>query len=301
MKLQQLRYFEATCRLGSISRAAESLHVSQPSVSMAIRDLEREFGVSLIARRYQGFSLTEEGAILRELAESLLRHADHVYDRMQALGRQRRPVRLGVPPMIGTALLPTLYRRLADRYPDLLLATEELGTKTLIRDLRENVLDMAFVSHYAPLPTEFEAVPVTDMEVVWCTLPDHSLAGKDRISIPQLEDEPLVFFHSNFSLRERVMQQFEDAGITPHILHATEQLSTVQSLIRSGTATRLFAAPLGSHHAGSCSPFPGAPGFRACEPCMAPQSKAFPGYEPSYRAVPPSAAPVSRTQQIASM
>ena len=244
MKLQQLRYFEATCRLGSISRAAESLHVSQPSVSMAIRDLEREFGVSLIARRYQGFSLTEEGTILREMAESLLRHADHVSDRMQALGRQRRPVRLGVPPMIGTALLPTLYRRLADRYPDMLLATEELGTKTLIRDLRENVLDMAFVSHYAPLPPEFEAVPVTDMEVVWCALPDHPLAGKDRISIPQLEDEPLVFFQSNFSLRERVMQQFEDAGVTPRILHATEQLSTVQSLIRSGTATGFLLRPL---------------------------------------------------------
>ena len=244
MKLQQLRYFEATCRLGSISRAAESLHVSQPSVSMAIRDLEREFGVSLIARRYQGFSLTEEGTILREIAESLLRHADHVSNRMQALGRQRRPVRLGVPPMIGTALLPALYRQLASRYPDLLLATEELGTKTLIRDLRENVLDVAFVSHHAPLPPEFDAVPVTDMEIVWCALPGHPLAGKERISIPQLEDEPLVFFQSSFSLRERVMQQFEDAGVTPHILHATEQLSTVQSLIRSGTATGFLLRPL---------------------------------------------------------
>ncbi len=244
MKLQQLRYFEATCRLGSISRAAESLHVSQPSVSMAIRDLEREFGVSLIARRYQGFSLTEEGTILREMAESLLRHADHVSNRMQALGRQRRPVRLGVPPMIGTTLLPALYRQLAGRYPDLLLATEELGTKTLIRDLRENVLDVAFVSHHAPLPPEFDAVPVTDMEIVWCALPGHPLAGESRISIPQLEDEPLVFFQSNFSLRERVMQQFEDAGVTPHILHATEQLSTVQSLIRSGTATGFLLRPL---------------------------------------------------------
>ena len=246
MKLQQLRYFEATCRLGSISRAAESLHVSQPSVSMAIRDLEREFGVSLIARRYQGFSLTEEGTILLEMSESLLRHADHISDRMQALGRQRRPVRLGVPPMIGTALLPTLYRQLADRYPDLLLTTEELGTKTLIRDLRENVLDIAFVSHYAPLPPEFEAVPVTDMEIVWCALPGHPLAGKDRISIPQLEDEPLVFFQSSFSLRERVMQQFENAGITPRILHATDQLSTVQSLIRSSTATGFLLHPLAS-------------------------------------------------------
>ena len=246
MKLQQLRYFEATCRLGSISRAAESLHVSQPSVSMAIRDLEREFGVSLIARRYQGFSLTEEGTILLEMSESLLRHADHISDRMQALGRQRRPVRLGVPPMIGTALLPALYRQLADRYPDLLLATEELGTKTLIRDLRENVLDAAFVSHHAALPPEFDAVPVTDMEIVWCALPGHPLAKMSRISVSQLEDEPLVFFQSSFSLRERVMQQFDDAGITPHILHATEQLSTVQSLIRSGTATGFLLRPLAS-------------------------------------------------------
>lgn len=244
MKLQQLRYFEATCRLGSISRAAEELHVSQPSVSMAIRELEREFGVALIARRYQGFSLTEEGSILQEMAESLLRHADHLSGRMQALGRQRRPVRLGVPPMIGTALLPALYREIGRRYPDLLLATEELGTKTLIHDLRENVLDAAFVSHHTPLPPEFESVSITAMEIVWCAPKSHPLANMPAVSAEQLEDEPLAFFQSGFSMRELVMLQFEAAGITPHILHATEQLSTVQSLIRSGTATGFLLRPL---------------------------------------------------------
>lgn len=282
MKLQQLRYFEATCRLGSISRAAESLHVSQPSVSMAIRDLEREFGVSLIARRYQGFSLTEEGTILREMAESLLRHADHVSNRMQALGRQRRPVRLGVPPMIGTTLLPALYRQLAGRYPDLLLATEELGTKTLIRDLRENVLDVAFVSHHAPLPPEFDAVPVTDMEIVWCALPGHPLAGESRISIPQLEDEPLVFFQSNFSLRERVMQQFEDAGVTPP--YSPRHRAAVHSPKPDPQRYRhrLFAASSGGHYAGPGSPLPGPSGLCARESRMAPQSKALPGHEPPH-------------------
>jgi DNA-binding transcriptional LysR family regulator len=244
MKLQQLRYFEATCRLGSISRAAEALHVSQPSVSMAIRELEREFGVALIARRYQGFSLTEEGASLQEMADSLLRHADHVADQMRALGRQRRPVRLGVPPMIGTVLLPVLYRQLESRYPDLLLATEELGTKTLIHDLRENVLDAAFVSHHTPLPPEFDAVPITAMEVVWCAPRSHPLASLERIRVSQLENEPLAFFQSNFALRELVMECFETAHVTPNILHATEQLSTVQSLIRGGTATGFLLRPL---------------------------------------------------------
>lgn len=244
MKLQQLRYFETTCRLGSLSRAAEELHVSQPSVSMAIRELEREFGVSLIARRYQGFSLTEEGTALKEMAESLLRHADHVSNRMQELGRQRRPVRLGVPPMIGTALLPALYRKLSVQYPDLQLATEELGTKTLIHDLRENVLDVAFVSHTSPLPAEFDVIPITTMEIVWCAVPEHPLAQQEALTAEHLVDEPLVFFQSSFSLRESVMQQFEAAGISPNILHSTEQLSTVESLILSGTASGFLLRPL---------------------------------------------------------
>ena len=100
MKLQQLRYFYAACTHKSISRAAEILHVSQPSVSMAIRDLEREFGAPLISRCYKGFVLTEEGIALEEMAESLLRHADQVNEEMLSFGQRQKPVRLGVPPMM---------------------------------------------------------------------------------------------------------------------------------------------------------------------------------------------------------
>ena len=244
MKLQQLRYFCAACRMRSLSRAAESLHVSQPSVSMAIRELEREFGVSLIARRYQGFALTEEGTALWEMAESLLRHADHLSAQMQALGQRRRPVRLGVPPMIGTVLLPRLYREMDRRCPALLLETEELGTKMLLRDLRENVLDLAFVSHHEPLEPDFDALPVTTLEIVWCARRNHHLAGQSSITPSQLEDEPLVLFQTGFSLRELVTDAFEKAGVTPRVLHTSEQLSTVESLIRSGTASGFLLRPL---------------------------------------------------------
>lgn len=244
MKLQQLRYFCAACRMRSLSRAAESLHVSQPSVSMAIRELEREFGVSLIARRYQGFALTEEGTALWEMAESLLRHADHVQAQMQALGQRRRPVRLGVPPMIGTVLLPRLYREMDRRCPELLLETEELGTKTLLRDLRENVLDLAFVSHHESLEPDFDALPITTLEIVWCARRSHRLAGQASIVPAQLEGEPLVLFQTGFSLRELVTDAFEKAGVVPRVLHTSEQLSTVESLIRSGTASGFLLRPL---------------------------------------------------------
>ena len=61
MKLSQLRYFQAACHLGSITAAAQLLHISQPSISAAIKELETEFGVSLLNRKYRGFSLTHEG------------------------------------------------------------------------------------------------------------------------------------------------------------------------------------------------------------------------------------------------
>lgn len=237
MTLQQLRYFEAACRLGSISRAAESLRVSQPSVSMAIRELEREFGVVLTVKRYQGFDLTEDGRILYEMSESLLRHAEHLTKQMRVRSQRRRPVRLGIPPMIGTVLLPALYRAIERQGLDILLSTEELGTKTLLHDLRENALDLAFISHRLPVDQEFSSVPIAEVEVVWCAPQDHFLADRTQISVQELEGEPLVFFNDSFSVGELLLRQFSEAHIRPDIFHTTAQLSTVQSLIRSGAAT----------------------------------------------------------------
>ena len=72
MKLHQLQYFCAACRSGNITRAAAELHVSQPSISMAIRELENEFGVLLLQRNNKGFEITREGTYFYERATVLL-------------------------------------------------------------------------------------------------------------------------------------------------------------------------------------------------------------------------------------
>lgn len=87
MTLRQLEYFCAICRCGSVTRAAGELLVSQPSLSNAVRELEREFGVSLFSRSSHGLILTAEGAALREEAEALLAQAGHLTDRMARLAR----------------------------------------------------------------------------------------------------------------------------------------------------------------------------------------------------------------------
>lgn len=237
MKLLQLRYFHEACRLNSISRAAESLHVSQPSVSMAIKELEREFGVFLISRRYKGFTLTPEGEQMRNMADNLLRHADNISEKMFSLSQQRKRVRLGTPPMVGSMVLPAIYGKIAKFYPDIIFSTEEMGSKTCMRNLQENSLDMAFVVHNQPIPGEYETVPISDLEIVWCTSPTHTMAKRKEVSLQEIEREPLVFFQSGFSLSGNVLRQYKELGIEPNIVHQTAQLSTVRALIQSGAAT----------------------------------------------------------------
>ena len=237
MKLQQLRYFEAACQYHSITAAAEALHVSQPSISMAIRELEEEFDVKLTIRRYQGFSLTKEGEALWEMGASLLRHAEQVERYMNDFSEAHHTIRIGVPPMVGTMVLPELYQVFLRQYPQIFLAAEEHGTKALLRGVLDNTLDLAFATHSGPLEQDFQAVSVSQTETVWCATSDHPLAKQDRVTAEQLEGEPLVFFRSSFSQHELVMRQFQAAGVRPWVLYETEQLSMVHSLIQSGTAS----------------------------------------------------------------
>ncbi len=78
MKLTQLHYFVTVCRYGSIARAVDVLHISQPSISAVIRELEYEFGVNLFIREGKTLVLTHEGQILFEQAEDLLKHAEKI-------------------------------------------------------------------------------------------------------------------------------------------------------------------------------------------------------------------------------
>lgn len=246
MTLQELRYFEAASRLNNISRAAEELHISQPSVSTAIHNLEVEFGVTLIQRHYRGFSLTNEGAALLNLAEGLLNHADQVHDHMCMLGHSRYPVRLGVPPMTSTFLLPILYREFSKAYPEILLVTKEMGAKQLLHDLRENILDIAFLTHDVPLPHTVNSVPITPIEAVWCTNQYHSMADRQSISIDELENERIVSFLKDSFFQDAINKQFELAGIAPTFIHSTGQLSTIITMISSGAATGFMLSPIAS-------------------------------------------------------
>ena len=102
MNITQLKYFHAVAAYHTVSLAAQHLYISQPSLSNAIAALEKEFSVSLFYRRYNGMFLTPEGTKLYNSTKELLSRFDEVEEMMRAMGNDRKQLRLGIPPMIGS-------------------------------------------------------------------------------------------------------------------------------------------------------------------------------------------------------
>lgn len=239
MTLQQLLYFQTACKYQNASRAAQELHVSQPSVSVAIKKLEEEFGVSLVKRSGSGFWLTEDGEALYKLAEGLLQHADSVERVMHDRVQKRSSIRLGMPPMTGNLLLSGIYADFGKTHSEIELLTKEAGRKDLYRMLKDDVLDAAFLPHREEVIREFpdcHALQMEEFEVVCCVPCSHFLAKRTVITPEQLKQEPLVVFSNDFYQNQLIFDMFQQSNVVPRIKHTSSQLSTVERLITDGIA-----------------------------------------------------------------
>ena len=242
MTIDQLRYFQAVCKYNGISRAAEVLNISQPSVSNAIAKLEKEFGVELFHRKNKQLFLTNEGLLMAEMAEKLLDQADNITQTMQALGKQNKVLRLGVPPMIGSLVLPILYDEHFKLQEQLQVCIIE-GDNTALRQLlTDNQVDMVFLPHTRPFDSTLESQRLTVLQNVCCVHKSHRFASRSSIRLAELAQEPLVLFKNSFFQTERILEEFSKLPCKPNVLFDTAQLSTVQNMIASGTAVGFMFA-----------------------------------------------------------
>ena len=147
LTLKQLRYFEALSRHSHFGRAADDCAISQPALSVQVRELEASLGLSLIDRSARTVRLTDFGAQVAARARDILRAVDELGDMARAAqeGLSGR-LRIGVIPTIAPYLLPDILSRLAKDYPDLDVHVRETLTQRLIAELLDGSLDAAIVA-----------------------------------------------------------------------------------------------------------------------------------------------------------
>lgn len=239
MTLDQLRYFQAVCKHSSVSRAAEFLSISQPSVSNAINKLEKEFGTTLFTRQNKRLTLTKEGIVLLELANDLLLRAENTVKTMTGLS-DNKVLNIGIPPMLSSLILPVLYNDFFNSCPDIKINFFEGDRSGLIRMLEENKINMAFLPHNGQFDSRFHAKLLMELDNVCCVRKGHWLSHKKSVTIEDIKNEPLVLFKNSFFQTERLLERFKQRNYNPNILLDTTQVSTVQNMVSNGLAVGLM-------------------------------------------------------------
>ncbi|MGX2993125.1 LysR family transcriptional regulator [Streptomyces sp. JNUCC 64] len=237
MQLQQLRYFVTVAETRHFTRAAEQVHVAQPSLSQQVRALERELGADLFLRARGNITLTDAGEALLPLARRILADADTARHEVQELAQLRRGrVRLGATPSLCTGLLPEVLRAFRDRYPGVRLVIEEGGSHDLVRELARGALDLALV--VLPLPSPSPALTTVEMlreDLVVVSSPDAPAPGHGgEVRIGDLAGEPLVMFRHGYDLRELTVAACRAEGFEPDFAVEGGELDAVLGFVRAG-------------------------------------------------------------------
>lgn len=234
MKLTQLEYFCVAARYHNITKAAKELFVTQPSISNAIKALEEEFGVNLFFRNNNKLTLTPEGELFYKSSEELLAHADSVESEFHEIRKKITPIRIGIPPMLGTIYLPELYLSLKENFPEVDFRLFEYGSIKACDLVLEEKLDIAIVNAEQPSIDKCNSRIIDTEDLLFCVSSDHPLAKQKTLLLTMLADEPLILFNTDSVQVMTLTRQFKAVGINPRIILNTSQITTLINMVKSG-------------------------------------------------------------------
>ncbi len=251
--LRQLQFLVALGESGSFSRAAEACHVTQPTLSAGIKELEDLFGVPLAEREARGATLTHAGEIAVARASALLADAHALVQAVTCAGALfSGPFHLGAIPTIAPFVLPQIVGLLTRKYPDLKLYLTEDRTQRLVDQLRARTLDAAFIALPWDAPG-IEVLTLLDDEFLLAAPAGHPLSRKNGLSPDDLKDEDLLLLEDGHCLREHSLSLCRlKAGPGREQVAATS-LGTLVNMVAGGLGVSLiprlaadYGLPIGS-------------------------------------------------------
>ena len=193
MDIRSLRYFLAVAREENMTRAAEMLHVTQPTLSKTLKALEEELGKKLFTRRSFSIRLTDEGILLRDRAEDLVAMADKIEQEFISLGEiTGGDLYFGLTESYQIRHLAREIRRFKAAYPDLNYHITSGDTEQVTEKLDKGLLDFAVICSELPDIRKYDYITFPEKDIWGAVMPaTHPLAAKKAISVDDLKGEPL--------------------------------------------------------------------------------------------------------------
>ncbi|MCI9332442.1 MAG: LysR family transcriptional regulator [Oscillibacter sp.] len=240
MKLAQLQYFRAVSEWGSFTKAASLLHITQPSLSKAISELEQEAGVPLLVRTRNGAVLTPEGNLFFQQTLRVLEEFDKLSQVMEDMKTQEHTVKVGIPPTIGFCYISKIAEALAQSGLNLRLLWKEGGTAALGQQVLSNTLDAAILpSGFFPME-KLSGKRLRTMEEVLYVSRRHPLAELPYVTEDLVREETFILFTEDYNQNVPFQDLFGRSGFFPRHVTYTSQLSTALHLIQQNMAVSIL-------------------------------------------------------------
>jgi len=241
MEIRQLKYFISIIDCGSLSKAAEQLYIAQPSLSLQIMALEKEFKTQLLLRSSHGVTPTEAGKLLYQRAQLLLRQVERIPQEIkQGSGSESGKVLIGLPTTIAKILAFPLFNRICSNFPAIRLQIFESESGYLAELLANVRLDMAVL--FRDAETRGVSVhPLFDEDLyVFGHVGLRLESAMDVCPMQHLNGIPMVLNRSSQSLRLLIERSFARAGLELNVVADIDSLSTVILIAQKGLACTIL-------------------------------------------------------------
>ena len=231
MELRQLQLFLEVAKHKSITKAAESMHLSQPALSKSIRALEDELGMMLIIRTNKTSDLTDAGRIVLEYSQKMASVLTEMKTTLNDITNlSRGQIDIGLPPIIGSLFFPRVIAKFHHAFPNIELNITEYGGARVVRSVEEGEFELGV----AVLPIDeqqFDVYPIVEEEMKLLVYKDHHLATRKVVDIKELKEEEFIFYHEEFALNQIMRNQFIAAGFEPKILFQSSQWDLMTEMV----------------------------------------------------------------------
>ncbi|WP_047151194.1 LysR family transcriptional regulator [Aneurinibacillus tyrosinisolvens] len=254
MELRQLLYAVRIAEEQSFSKAAEKLHLAQPSLSQQIAKLERELGIILFERSTNTLKLTYAGERFFESAVKILDQVEQLKKEMEDVAELKRgTLTVGSLPITGTHILPLVLPIFKKNYPGVEVKLIEEATRTLEQLTARGTTEMSLLT----LPVQdphLEWEEIWQEEIFLAVPPDHPLSGEKEVAVKELKNEAFIMLKKGQGFRTLAAKWCEEAGFTPRVVFESSNIETVKSLVAAGMGIAYVPSMMTRHQKAGLSP-----------------------------------------------
>ncbi|HYE81541.1 MAG TPA: LysR family transcriptional regulator [Clostridia bacterium] len=227
MHIEYLKYFFEVASVKSISKVANSCHISQPALSQQIQRLEDSLGFKLLERSNKGVELTEAGQIVEKYAKNLIKAYDNMVEDLAAINKKNCTMRIEACPTMATYALPCTVFKIKEEFPNYNYCLISSMSEEVEHNILADACDVGFVQGMPSDQDLVSSIVGTD-RMVFVASSEYNI--KSEISLNELVRYPLIMMHEKFQCRKQFNEMLKEKGIDLNSLNVLFSLDSTESV-----------------------------------------------------------------------